>query len=111
MYISGKEVTTGTIQEIRPPHDHQHILATFHEGDKSHVEAAINAALAAKADWGKFTLGTTRSHIFKSCRSACRAVSRHYKRGYHAGQSKNAYQAEIDAACELIDFCASTCII
>ena len=51
MYIGGKEVRTGKTLEIRPPHDHKHLLATYHDGDKSHVTAAIDAALAAKADW------------------------------------------------------------
>src|ERR1700712_1972230 len=51
MYIGGKEVHTSRKLEIRPPHDHKHLLATFSEGDAEHVTAAINAALAAKTDW------------------------------------------------------------
>ncbi|MEO6150083.1 MAG: aldehyde dehydrogenase family protein, partial [Mucilaginibacter sp.] len=51
MYIGADEVRTNKTGEVRPPHDHQHLLATFHEGDAGHVTAAINAALAAKADW------------------------------------------------------------
>ncbi len=51
MYIGGKEVRTGKKLEIRPPHDHKHLLATFSEGDAIHVNKAIDAALAAKAAW------------------------------------------------------------
>src|ERR1700761_1495236 len=51
MYIGDKEVKSGKTAEIRPPHDHQHVLATYHIGDKSHVAAAIDSALAAKAAW------------------------------------------------------------
>jgi len=104
MYIGGKEVTTGKTQQIRPPHDHQHILATFHEGDKSHVEAAINAALAAKNDWENLPW-EQRAAIFLK---AADLLAGPYRATINAatmlGQSKNAYQAEIDAACELIDF-------
>src|SRR5579863_9347735 len=51
MYIGGKEVRSGKTAEIRPPHDHKHVLATYHAGDKSHLAAAIDAALAAKTGW------------------------------------------------------------
>lgn len=104
MYINGKEVRTGTKLEIRPPHDHQHLLATFSEGDASHVHAAINAALAAKANWENLPW-EQRAAIFLK---AAELISGPYRATINAatmlGQSKNAYQAEIDAACELIDF-------
>src|SRR5690606_12510043 len=51
MYIGSEEVRTGTTHPITPPHDHQHILGHFHEGDASHVEQAINAAMGAKYAW------------------------------------------------------------
>src|SRR5690606_17050999 len=51
MYIGGKEVRTNNLQALHPPHDHQHLLGHFHQGDKSHVEQAITAALAAKEKW------------------------------------------------------------
>jgi 1-pyrroline-5-carboxylate dehydrogenase len=104
MYIGDKEVRTAKKLEIRPPHDHQHLLATFSEGDKSHVEAAINAALAAKADWENMPW-EQRAAIFLK---AAELVAGPYRYKLNAatmlGQSKNAYQAEIDASCELIDF-------
>src|ERR1700712_1685668 len=104
MYIGGKEVRTNNKKEIRPPHDHQHVLATFSEGDASHVTAAIDAALAAKAD-GKTLPWEQRAAVFLK---AAELLAGPYRAKVNAatmlGQSKNAYQAEIDSACELIDF-------
>jgi 1-pyrroline-5-carboxylate dehydrogenase len=104
MYIGGKEVRTGTLRELRPPHDHQHVLATYHWGTKTHVTAAINAALAAKADWENLPW-EQRAAIFLK---AAELIAGPYRAKINAatmlGQSKNAYQAEIDAACEFIDF-------
>lgn len=104
MFIGGKEVRTGNRAAIRPPHDHQHILGYYHQGDQSHVEAAINAALSAKADWEN--LGWEhRAAIFLK---AADLIAGKYRYKLNAatmlGQSKNAYQAEIDSACEIIDF-------
>jgi 1-pyrroline-5-carboxylate dehydrogenase len=104
MYIGGKEVRTGKTLDIRPPHDHKHLLATYHDGDKSHVTAAIDAALAAKADWESLPW-EQRAAIFLK---AAELIAGPYRAVINAatmlGQSKNAYQAEIDAACEFIDF-------
>jgi 1-pyrroline-5-carboxylate dehydrogenase len=104
MYIGGKEVRTSNKLEIRPPHDHKHLLATFSEGDASHVNASIDAALAAKANWENLPW-EQRAAIFLK---AAELISGPYRARINAatmlGQSKNAYQAEIDAACELIDF-------
>ncbi|HEY0899754.1 MAG TPA: L-glutamate gamma-semialdehyde dehydrogenase [Sphingobacteriaceae bacterium] len=104
MYIGGEEVRTGKRVALRPPHDHQHILGYYHQGDKSHVEAAINAALAAKDAWEN--LGWEhRAAIFLK---AADLIAGKYRYKLNAatmlGQSKNAYQAEIDSACEIIDF-------
>ncbi|MEO6524696.1 MAG: L-glutamate gamma-semialdehyde dehydrogenase [Mucilaginibacter sp.] len=104
MYIGGKEVRTGNTGTIRPPHDHQHILANFHIGDASHVNAAIDAAMAAKAGWEALAW-EERAAIFLK---AADLLSGPYRAKINAatmlGQSKNAYQAEIDAACEMVDF-------
>ncbi|GAA4330682.1 L-glutamate gamma-semialdehyde dehydrogenase [Mucilaginibacter gynuensis] len=104
MYIGSNEVRTGKLVEVRPPHDHQHLLANFHEGDASHVHAAIDAALAAKADWENLAW-EQRAAIFLK---AADLLAGPYRATINAatmlGQSKNAYQAEIDAACEFIDF-------
>ncbi|TKB98935.1 L-glutamate gamma-semialdehyde dehydrogenase [Pedobacter cryophilus] len=104
MYIGNAEVTTNKKVAIRPPHDHQHILGYFNYGDKSHVEKAIEAALAAKKDWENLAW-EHRAAIFLK---AADLVAGKYRYELNAatmlGQSKNAFQAEIDAACELIDF-------
>src|SRR6201985_1207728 len=104
MYIGGKEVRTGKKLEIRPPHDHQHLLATFSEGDASHVTDAIDAALAAKAAWENLPW-EQRASIFLKAADLIAGPSRpEINAATMLGQSKNAYQAEIDSACELIDF-------
>ncbi len=104
MYINGKEVHTEKKGRITPPHDHQHLLANFSKGDKSHVKQAIDAALSAKADWENLAW-EQRAAIFLK---AADLIAGPYRYKLNAatmlGQSKNAYQAEIDAACELIDF-------
>jgi 1-pyrroline-5-carboxylate dehydrogenase len=104
MYIGGKQVRTGKTGTVRPPHDHQHILANYHIGDASHVNAAIDAALAAKAGWEALAW-EERAAIFLK---AADLLSGPYRARINAatmlGQSKNAYQAEIDAACEMVDF-------
>ncbi|MFD2200298.1 L-glutamate gamma-semialdehyde dehydrogenase [Shivajiella indica] len=104
MYIGSEEVRTGHKKPMSPPHDHQHILGYFHEGDASHVEQAINAALGAKYAWENMEW-EQRSAIFLK---AADLLAGPYRAKINAatmlGQSKNAFQAEIDAACEIIDF-------
>lgn len=104
MYIGSEEIRTGTKKTLSPPHDHKHILGYYHEGDSSHVEQAINAALGAKELWA--ALGWEhRASIFLK---AADLLAGPYRYAINAatmlGQSKNPYQAEIDSACELIDF-------
>ena len=104
MYIGGEEVRTGRTLTLRPPHDHQHVLGQFHEGDASHVTQAIEAALAAHPAWAALPW-VERAAIFLK---AAELLAGPYRARLNAatmlGQSKNAFQAEIDAACELIDF-------
>ncbi len=104
MYIGGKEITTSKKVTIAPPHDHQHILGQYNQGDKSHVTDAINAALAAKKDWENLAW-EDRAAIFLK---AAELISGKYRYELNAatmlGQSKNPYQAEIDSACEITDF-------
>jgi 1-pyrroline-5-carboxylate dehydrogenase len=104
MYIGGEEVRTDHRLPLSPPHDHQHILGYFHEGDTSHVEQAIQAALNAKEAWENMSW-EHRAGIFLK---AADLIAGPYRARMNAatmlGQSKNAYQAEIDSACEMIDF-------
>jgi 1-pyrroline-5-carboxylate dehydrogenase len=104
MYIGGKEIHTGKRLEIRPPHDHQHLLATFPEGDAATVTAAIDAALAAKHDWEALPWEQRASIFLKAAELLAGPYRARINAATMLGQSKNAYQAEIDSACELIDF-------
>jgi 1-pyrroline-5-carboxylate dehydrogenase len=104
MYIGGKEVRSDKTADIRPPHDHQHVLGKFHISETGHVTDAINAALAAKPQWEALTW-EQRAAIFLK---AAELIAGPYRAKLNAatmlGQSKSAYQAEIDSACEIIDF-------
>ncbi len=104
MYIGSKSVKTGKLVDIHPPHELSHTLGSFHAGDASHVKMAIDAALKAKSSWEAMSW-ENRAQIFLK---AADLLATKYRFQMNAstmlGQSKNAYQAEIDAACELIDF-------
>lgn len=104
MYIGGEEVRTGNKIAIRPPHDHQHILGYFHEGDAGHVEQAVQAALNAKPLWDDLNWEHRASIFLKAADLLAGPYRYEINAATMLGQSKNAYQAEIDAACELIDF-------
>lgn len=104
MYIGGEEVRTNKTIEIHPPHERKHVLGHFHAGDESHVKQAIDAALAAKEAWAEMSW-ENRAGIFLKAADLLATKYRAYINGTTMlGQSKNAYQAEIDSACELIDF-------
>ncbi|GAB3037628.1 L-glutamate gamma-semialdehyde dehydrogenase [Spirosoma pulveris] len=104
MYIGGKEVRTDKKLRVAPPHDHQHTLGYFYEGEAEHVQNAIDAALVAKEAWANLAW-EHRAGIFLK---AAELLAGPYRAKINAatmlGQSKNAFQAEIDSACELIDF-------
>src|SRR5476651_782758 len=104
MYIGGKEVRTGKTGEIRPPHDHKHLLATYHIGDKKEINAAIDAALKARADWSSMSWENRAAIFLRAADLIATKYRAHMNATTMLGQSKNAYQAEIDSACELIDF-------
>lgn len=104
MYIGSKEVRTDKKVKLSPPHDHQHVLGYYSQGTKEHVKEAIDAALAAKKDWENLPW-EQRAAIFLK---AAELISTKYRYKLNAatmlGQSKNAFQAEIDSACEITDF-------
>ncbi len=104
MYIGGEEVRTDKKKSLHPPHDHQHVLAYFYEGDKSHVEQAINAALGAKDLWANLDWEYRASIFLKAAELLAGPYRYKINAATMLGQSKNAFQAEIDSACELIDF-------
>ncbi|MBK7650729.1 MAG: L-glutamate gamma-semialdehyde dehydrogenase [Flammeovirgaceae bacterium] len=104
MYIGAEEVRTDNKKTLSPPHDHKHILAHYHEGDKSHVEQAVNAALAAKELWAGLSWENRASIFLKAADLLAGPYRYKINAATMLGQSKNAFQAEIDSACELIDF-------
>ena len=104
MIIGGKEVRTDNKLSIHPPHDHKHTLGHYYMGDASHVHMAIDAALEARPAWQSLPWDHRASIFLK----AADLIAGPYRDKINAstmlGQSKNVYQAEIDAACEMADF-------
>ncbi|HVT85420.1 MAG TPA: L-glutamate gamma-semialdehyde dehydrogenase [Chitinophagaceae bacterium] len=104
MYIGSKEVRTNKKVGLHPPHEIHHTLGYFNAGDEKHVRQAIDAALAAKESWAN-TNWETRANIFLKAADLMATKYRPYMNATTMlGQSKNVFQAEIDSACELIDF-------
>jgi 1-pyrroline-5-carboxylate dehydrogenase len=104
MIINGKEVRTGNKFAITPPHDHQHVLGHFHEGDIGHLTQSIETALAAREKWANMPWEHRLSIFLKAAELSAKKYRWELNAATMLGQSKNAYQAEIDAACEWIDF-------
>jgi len=104
MYINGNEIRTGNTRTMSPPHDHQHIVGTYHLAEKTHVDQAISGALEARTAWAEMPW-EQRAAIFLR---AAELIAGPYRARINAAtmiaQSKTVQQAEIDAACELIDF-------
>ncbi len=104
LYIGGKEIKTGHTKSIRPPHDHQKEVGTYHTAEKKHVEDAISTALEARKKWAKLPW-EQRAAVFLK---AADLIAGPYRDKMNAstmiGQSKNIFQAEIDSACEIVDF-------
>ncbi len=104
MYIGGEEVRTGNKKPLSPPHDHQHILGHFHQGERRHVEAAIDSALKAREAWANLPWEQRAAVFLKAADLLAGPYRAKMNAATMLAQSKNAYQAEIDSACELIDF-------
>jgi 1-pyrroline-5-carboxylate dehydrogenase len=104
LIIGGKEIRTGNIEEIRMPHDHRHVLARFHKAGEAEVKMAIDEAMKAHKQWEGLSWFERASITLK----AAELIAKKYRLKLNAatmlGQGKSAYQAEIDAACEVIDF-------
>ena len=104
MYIGSEEVRSGNKKPLSPPHDHKHILGHYHAGDKGHVEQAVNAAMGAKEAWANLGWEHRASIFLKAADLLAGPFRYKINAATMLGQSKNAFQAEIDSACELIDF-------
>jgi len=104
MYIGSELIHTDNKIKLSPPHDHQHVLGYASEGDASHVHKAIDAALAARENWANLSWEHRASIFLKAADLLAGPYRAKINAATMLGQSKNAYQAEIDAACEFIDF-------
>ncbi len=104
MYIGSQQIKTGNTKSMSAPHDHQHIVGTYHLADKSHIDKAISSALEARKKWANMPW-EQRAAIFLK---AAELIAGPYRARINAAtmiaQSKTIFQAEIDASCELIDF-------
>ncbi len=104
LYIGNEEIRTGNTKNMTAPHDHKHVVGTYHLAEKKHIEQAIANALESRTAWANMAW-EQRAAIFLK---AAELIAGPYRARINAAtmisQSKNAHQAEIDAACELIDF-------
>ena len=104
LYIGSEEIKTGNTKNMSAPHDHKHVVGTYHLAEKKHVDQAISSALEARKKWSKMPW-QDRAAIFLK---AAELIAGPYRARINAAtmiaQSKTIFQAEIDASCELIDF-------
>ena len=104
MYIGGKEVRTSNKKPLTAPHDHQKVLGHYNVGDASHVQQAIDAALEARAAWANLPWEERAAIFLKAADLLAGPFRDRMNAATMLAQSKNVFQTEIDAACELIDF-------
>ena len=103
-YIGDKEIKTGNTKPISPPHDHKHIVGQYHLAEKEHVEDAIKNALDSRTEWANLTWEQRAAIFLKAADLIAGPFRAKINAATMIAQSKNIHQAEIDAACELIDF-------
>ena len=104
LYIGGEEIYTKNKKNIYPPHDHNHIIGTYNVADKNNIEKAIDCALKAKKNWSNLDWNHRVAIFLKAAELLAGPYRDKLNAATMIAQSKNVYQAEIDAACELIDF-------
>jgi len=104
LIIGGKEVKTGDLGEMRVPHNHSKLLGTYHKASKEHVQMAIDAALEARKEWAEMPWEHRAAIFLKAADLLAGPWRATINAATMLGQSKVAHQAEIDSACELIDF-------
>ena len=104
MYIGAQKVTTANKKPLTMPHDHQHVLGYYNQGEAAHVTAAIEAALAAKAAWSALPWQDRAAVFLRAADLLAGPFRDRMNAATMLAQSKNVFQTEIDAACELIDF-------
>ena len=104
MYIGAQKVTTANKKPLTMPHDHQHVLGYYNQGEAAHVTAAIEAALEAKAAWSALPWQDRAAVFLRAADLLAGPFRDRMNAATMLAQSKNVFQTEIDAACELIDF-------
>ena len=104
LFIGGKEVRTGDTANVVMPHNHKHILAKYHKAGEKEVQMAVDAAMAAHKEWSEMDWRVRASIMLKAADLLAGKYRPIINAATMLGQSKNIYQAEIDSACELIDF-------
>jgi 1-pyrroline-5-carboxylate dehydrogenase len=104
LIIGGKAVTTGDRATAAMPHDHAHVLADCHKASREQVQQAVDAALRARAEWSSWPFEDRAAVFLKAAELLTTSWRSTLNAATMLGQSKTVFQAEIDAACELIDF-------
>lgn len=104
LYIGGEQIKTETKKRLFPPHDHQHTLGYYYEGDADHVQQAIDSALGAKYAWENMAWEQRASIFLKAADLIAGPYRYRMNAATMLGQSKTAFQSEIDAVCEIVDF-------
>ncbi|WP_299326157.1 L-glutamate gamma-semialdehyde dehydrogenase [uncultured Maribacter sp.] len=104
MYIGSEEVRTGNTKPMSPPHDHKHIVGTYHTANKENVQSAIDNCLSSRDAWANLTWEQRAAIFLKAAELLAGPYRAKINAATMIAQSKNIHQAEIDAACELIDF-------
>ena len=102
--INGEAVFTNSTAEMRPPHDHKHVLGKYHLAERKHVENAIESALSARKEWSQLSFEQRATIFLKAADLLAGPYRSKINASTMLAQSKTAHQAEIDAACEFIDF-------
>jgi len=104
LYIGGEEIKTSNTKNITPPHNHKHVVGTYHLAEKSHVEKAISNALESRTVWVNMAWEQRAAIFLRAAELIAGPFRARINAATMIAQSKNIHQAEIDAACELIDF-------
>ena len=104
LIIGGKEIRTGDTASSVMPHDHAHVLGSYHKATEQHVVQAIEAAAAARTEWANWAFENRAAVMLKAAELLTTTWRDTINASTMLGQSKTVYQAEIDAAAELVDF-------
>jgi len=104
MYIGADEIRTGNTKPMSPPHDHNHVVGNYHIAEKTHVETAISNALEARTKWANLAWEQRAAIFLKAADLLAGPYRAKINAATMIAQSKTVHQAEIDAACEFIDF-------